>query len=109
MLLGVTPANKGTEVLCMLELWRDRQLSLGSSIYEEVMYMATNVWEPSGLGESSTRLVQILDKMNQDKIIGYVRNPTTIPLAEAARSVTAPYLHPTMPTHLHTSSSVLLA
>ena len=87
MLLGVTPANKGTEVLCMLEMWRDRQLSLGSSIYEEVMYMATNVWEPSGLGESSTRLVQILDKMNQDKIVGYVRNPTTIPLAEAARSV----------------------
>jgi hypothetical protein len=87
MLLGVTPANKGAEVLCMLEMWRDRQLSLGSSIYEEVMYMATNVWEPSGLGESSTRLVQILDKMKQDKIVGYVRNPTTIPLAEAARSV----------------------
>ena len=46
MLLGVTPVNKGTEVLWILEMWRDKQLSLGSSIHAEVMYMAANVWEP---------------------------------------------------------------
>jgi hypothetical protein len=88
MLLGVTPANKGVEVLCMLEMWRDKVLALGSSIKREVKWMATNVWVPCGLGESATKLTQILDNKDSPiKIVEYVRNPTTVPLAEASLKI----------------------
>ena len=106
MLLGVTPANKGAEVLCMLEMWRDKQLALGSSIHAEVMYMAANVWEHSGLGDSATRLVQILQNTARPiKIVGYVRNPTTTPLAEASRTT---HLKPIEETYAFTKGIQLI-
>ncbi len=88
MLLGVTPANKGLEVLCMLEMWRDKELALGSSIQRQMKWMATNVWVPCGLEESATKLTQMLENKDRPiKIVDYVRNTTTIPLAEASLKI----------------------
>ena len=77
MLLGVTPANEGAEVRCMLQMWREKKLTLGSSIVAEMNYMSNNVWTPSGLCEA-TKLIEILGPI---KRVGYVRDPANVPLA----------------------------
>jgi len=77
MLLGVTPANEGAEVRCMLQMWREKNLTLGSSIVAEMNYMSNNVWTPSGLCEA-TKLIEILGPI---KRVGYVRDPANVPLA----------------------------
>ena len=87
MLLGITPANKGTEVLCLLEMWREKGLSLGSSIKAECTYMSPNVWQPSGLGDLAIRLTQILENPARPiKVVSYVRNPANTPLSEVCRT-----------------------
>ena len=80
MLLGITPANQGREVLSMLQMWKDKQLTIGSSIKKEIDYMSSNVWE---LGELTTLLVETLRSMNIRK---YVRNPASTPLAGVLRA-----------------------
>jgi hypothetical protein len=37
MLLGITPANKGKEVLSLLRMWKRKKLALGSSIVAEII------------------------------------------------------------------------
>ena len=80
MLLGVTPANGGSEVRCLLQKWRDKDLTLGSSICEEIQYMSVNVWGHSGLGDMGSSLTTLLEDGRLKKV-HYVRNPADTPLS----------------------------